>query len=383
MPDPAPMKATATGSLALLCCVTALALAGSVSCTAADAEDGFTPLFDGKSLDGWEGNQDIWSVEDGAITGRTTADTRLPHNTFLVWKGGTVEDFELRLSYRIVNGNSGIQYRSRVAEQGAMGPIVAGYQADFEAGKTYSGILYEERGRGILAQRGQMTRVVPSENGRHRVEVIASVGKSEDIQSGIKSEDWNEYRIFAIGNRLTHIINGRVTVDVIDDDAARAAKSGVLALQVHQGPPMTVQVKDIRLRRIGSSGDNGPAEAAPSSASRNGRAHLLDFFQGTWVPVTGVRGGEPIARDWLSTVRVAIRGNEFQSRWRDGGWSGRFELGEGERDLDIETETGRSIPAIFEFTDGNLRLAYPENGADRPKNFEPADGVLVITYRKE
>jgi hypothetical protein len=218
------------------------------------ADQGFKPLFDGKSLEGWEGNKAIWSVEDGAITGRTTADTRLSHNTFLVWKGGEVGDFELRLKYRIVNGNSGIQYRSRVLEQGDHGPIVGGYQADFEAGKTYSGILYEERGRGILAQRGQLTRIRPGAGGRPQIDVLATVGKSEEIQEGIRSEDWNDYVIIARGNRLTHIINGRVTADVIDEDESRSAYRGVLAIQVHQGPPMTVQVKDIELRDLSQGG---------------------------------------------------------------------------------------------------------------------------------
>ena len=100
--------------------------------------DGALSLFNGRNLDGWEGNPALWSVQDGAITGQTKADTNLKHNTFLVWKGGTVDDFELQFRYRIVNGNSGLQYRSRVVEQGAQGPIVAGYQADFEAGKTYT-----------------------------------------------------------------------------------------------------------------------------------------------------------------------------------------------------------------------------------------------------
>jgi len=212
------------------------------------AEEGFKPLFNGTSLDGWEGNTALWSVQDGAITGQTKPDTDLKHNTFLVWKGGTVGDFELRLRYRIVNGNSGIQYRSKVMEQGAQGPIVGGYQADFEAGKTYSGILYEERGRGILAQRGQKTRIVAGADGKPKVEPTGSVGNSEEIQAKIKHEDWNDYVIIAKGNHLQHFINGVATIDVVDEDSARAAKSGVLALQVHQGPPMTVQVKDIRIK---------------------------------------------------------------------------------------------------------------------------------------
>jgi len=213
-------------------------------------EEGFTSLFNGTSLDGWEGNTGIWSVQEGAITGQTKPDTGLKHNTFLVWKNGTVGDFELRLSYRIVNGNSGIQYRSKVSEQGPQGPIVAGYQADFEAGKTYSGILYEERGRGILAQRGQKTRITAGTDGKTKVEATGSVGKSEEIQAKIKPEQWNDYVVIAKGNHLQHFINGVPTVDVTDEDAAKAAKSGVLAFQVHVGPPMTVQFKDVRIKKL-------------------------------------------------------------------------------------------------------------------------------------
>ncbi|MGE3309632.1 MAG: DUF1080 domain-containing protein [Limisphaerales bacterium] len=228
----------------------ALTLALFALHSARAAEEGFTPLFNGKSLEGWEGNTALWSVQDGAITGQTKADTALKHNTFLVWKGGTVGDFELRLRYRIVNGNSGIQYRSRVVEQGAQGPIVSGYQADFEAGKTYSGILYEERGRGILAQRGQKTRIVAGTGGKAKVEPTGSVGKSEEIQAAIKHEDWNDYVVIAKGNHLQHFINGVATVDVTDEDTAHAATSGILAFQVHVGPPMTVQFKDVRIKKL-------------------------------------------------------------------------------------------------------------------------------------
>lgn len=108
-------------------------------------ESGFKSLFNGKDLTGWIGNPELWSVEDGAKTGRTgeAPHDKLTHNTFLVYTGGSVDDFELRLKYRIEKGNSGIQYRSKVLGEGEFGPIVGGYQADFEAGKKYSGILYE------------------------------------------------------------------------------------------------------------------------------------------------------------------------------------------------------------------------------------------------
>ena len=215
-------------------------------------EPGFKSIFNGKDLAGWKGNPDLWSVQEGAITGVTKADPKLTHNTFLVYTANDIDDFELRLSYRIVNGNSGIQYRSKVAEEGKFGPIVAGYQADFEAGKTYSGILYEERGRGILAQRGQKTVIKPDPDDpkKHKVEVTGSLGKSEDIQAKIKNEDWNDYVVIAKGNHFQHFINGVQTVDVTDEQESKAAKSGILALQIHVGPPMTVQFKNIRIKSL-------------------------------------------------------------------------------------------------------------------------------------
>lgn len=232
--------------------VVAGALLAARALWAAEVEAGFQPLFNGKDLTGWSGNPALWSVRDGAITGVTQADPKLTHNTFLVWTNGTTGDFELRLSYRIVAGNSGIQYRSRVIEQGAFGPIVGGYQADFEAGKNYSGILYEERGRGILALRGEkvVLKADPADAKKHRKEVAGSLGKSEDMQAKIKSEDWNDYVIIARGNHLQHFINGMQTVDVTDEHEAGAAKSGVLALQIHVGPPMTVQFRNIRLKKL-------------------------------------------------------------------------------------------------------------------------------------
>jgi hypothetical protein len=211
-------------------------------------------LFNGKDLTGWEGNREIWSVQDGTITGKTTAEKPLKHNTFLVWTGGSLRDFDLTFKYRIEKGNSGVQYRSKVLPPGEQGPIVAGYQGDFEAGKTYSGILYEERMRGILAKRGEKT-VIKSQpkdpadpkSQDFKVEVVGSVGDSNEIQAAIKDEDWNEYRIIAKGNHLQHFINGKQTVDVTDQ-YPKAAKEGVLALQIHQGPPMVVQFKDMILR---------------------------------------------------------------------------------------------------------------------------------------
>lgn len=212
-----------------------------------EADSGFQFLFNGKTLDGWEGLPGHWTVQEGAITGTTTKEQPLKQNTFLVYTNGVVDNFELRLRYRIAGGNSGIQYRSKVMDPAQF--IVGGYQADLEAGKTYSGILYEERGRGILAERGQRT-VVRDVNGATKIEVNAKLGDSADIQRSIRSDDWNDYVVIANGNHLMHFINGRLTADVVDLDTAKGAKSGVLALQIHVGPPMIVQFKDIRIRRL-------------------------------------------------------------------------------------------------------------------------------------
>ncbi len=212
-------------------------------------------IFNGTDLTGWEGNKDLWSVKDGTITGITPPDPADPtkgiikHNTFLVWKGGTVGDFELTFQYRIEKGNSGVQYRSKELTPGAFGPVISGYQADFEAGEKYSGILYEEKGRGILALRGEKTVIKPAAEAGKKptVEKLGTVGDSAAIQASIKKEDWNEYKIVAKGNHVQHFINGQQTIDVTDEDSANAPKEGLLALQIHQGPPMVVQFKSFKL----------------------------------------------------------------------------------------------------------------------------------------
>lgn len=212
------------------------------------AEDGFESLFNGKNLDGWDGNPKFWSVQDGVIQGQTTKNNPTKGNTFLVYRKDSLENFELHFQYKIIGGNSGVQYRSTEVAPW----VISGYQADIDSGNTYSGIMYHEKGRGILAQRGTVSKVItdPGNPKKHKVQVIGSLGKSEDIQAGIKKEDWNQYVIMANGNQLTHIINGRVTSITIDEHPAGRRSSGLLAIQLHAGPPMTLHVKDIKLRRI-------------------------------------------------------------------------------------------------------------------------------------
>jgi hypothetical protein len=196
-------------------------------------------IFNGKDLTGWDGDPQFWSVQDGAITGLTTAEKPAKGNTFIIWRGGTLKDFELHAPFRLENHNSGIQYRSK--DRGKW--VVNGYQADMDGGNAYTGALYEEGGRGMLATPGQ--KVTIGEDGKPKV--TGSVAEPKAIKDLIKNKDWNEYVIIAQANHIVQKLNGTVTVDVTDDDEKRRAMEGILAFQLHAGPPMKVQFKDVML----------------------------------------------------------------------------------------------------------------------------------------
>ena len=211
------------------------------------AEKDFKKIFDGKTLKGWNGNPKFWSVKDGAMTGQTTKENPTKGNTFIIWEGKT-GDFDLRLDYKIIGGNSGIQYRSFKAD----GPDewrIGGYQADFEAGDTYSGICYGERFRGILSLRGKKTTLTVGDDGKLKKEV-EEFAKDADIAKAIKKEDWNSYRIVARNFNLTHYINDVKTTQVVERDRKTRRADGLLALQLHAGPPMTVHFKNIRIKAL-------------------------------------------------------------------------------------------------------------------------------------
>lgn len=200
-------------------------------------------IFDGKSLDGWDGNPQLWRVEDGCITGQTTAEVPTRGNTFLTWTRGEVDDFELTAEYKLDGGNSGIQVRSFAVKDEQW--VVGGYQADFESGDRYSGIVYGERYRGILADRGQKTVI----GADHKPTVKEQFAKSEDLQKGIKKGEWNAIRVVAKGWTVENYINGTLTASVTDEDKEQRRRSGLLAFQLHAGPPMKVQFRNIKLKR--------------------------------------------------------------------------------------------------------------------------------------
>ena len=207
-------------------------------------KDGFASLFNGTDLAGWQGDTKYWSVRDGAITGESTKDNPLKHNTFLVWNRGDVRDFELRVTCRIKGNNSGIQYRSQLVDPEKF--IVHGYQADFGPGESHNGKLYDEGGRAALAQPGQ--KVVVGSDGA--IEVVGELGDAQTVKKGIPEDTWVEYVIIARGNRLIHQIDGETMIDATDDQADERDLTGLLALQLHGGDPMTVQFKNVRLKTL-------------------------------------------------------------------------------------------------------------------------------------
>jgi putative heme-binding domain-containing protein len=217
-----------------------LALFGAGQMLAADR--GFKSLFNGKNLDGWDGDPALWKVEDGCLTGTTREDQPLPYNKFLIWRGGTLKDFELRVQVRLTgSNNSGIQYRSRELKD--VGPwSIGGYQCDIHPAPANNGMLYDERGRGIVAQHGQ--KVVVDGNGGKWI-----TGSTGPVQE-VKLDAWNEYTVIAQGNKLTHKLNGKVTAEIVDLHEAERELEGLLAFQVHRGPVMKVQFKDVRLKEL-------------------------------------------------------------------------------------------------------------------------------------
>ncbi|HCN79321.1 MAG TPA: DUF1080 domain-containing protein [Verrucomicrobiales bacterium] len=213
--------------------------------TAAHAqEEGFKSLFNGKDLAGWDGNPELWSVQDGCITGKTNGPDHLSYNQFLIWRGGVLKNFELRAKIKVTGNNTGIQYRSKELPENGKWSI-GGYQCDVHPATPNNAMMYEERGRGIIAQNGQGVVVDPS-----GVKWLAS--EHDPVQADVA--EWHEYIVIAKGNHLVHKLDGKVTVDLLDFEEGRRALEGLLAFQIHRGPAMTVQIKDVLLKELPEGG---------------------------------------------------------------------------------------------------------------------------------
>ncbi len=321
------------GLAAVLCGV----LAAASPAVAADDPAGGTSIFDGKTLDGWDGNPELWSVRDGEIVGQTTPEKPTKGNTFLVWKGGDVGDFELTLDYSIDGGNSGIQYRSFEVPNEKW--VIGGYQADIDSGDTYSGINYGERFRGILANRGQKTVV---ENGG-KVKVVEQFAESKDLQSKVNKKGWNHYKITAKGFTFTHELNGTVMSVCTDDDAKTRRATGLLALQLHAGPPMTVRFKNLMLKRLG--GDAAKSEKAKSEkkTSDAGGAKKIVFVAGG--PSHGYGAHEHKAGCMLLAASLEKSGLPVETQVVTNGWPKDESVFDGADAVVIYSDGGGGHPA--------------------------------------
>lgn len=234
------------------------------------AEDGFQSLFNGKDLTGWDGNPELWSVEDGVITGKTNGPDHLEYNQFLIWRGGVLKDFELHLEFRVEgDNNSGVQYRAQEMKDVGRWSI-GGYQADIHGNTAYTGMLYDERGRGIVAQRGQKV-VIRSKNDKDVTKLDVSVAPIDVTQ-------WHTMTIIARGNRLEHKIDGTTTAIIIDEDQENREMEGLLAFQVHRGPAMKAQFRNIRLKHL-----QGDRKVSQASRKKKSAAPRPEHAQPQWI----------------------------------------------------------------------------------------------------
>ena len=220
---------------------------------AAPPESNLQEIFNGKDLDGWNGDPRLWRVQDGVIHGETTEATPATGNTFLIWKNGTTKDFELRLSFRCnATNNSGIQYRSKhiTGDKVKNAWVVRGYQHELRNETTFpntSSFIYDEGGdRGRVCLVGEKASWWA--DGK-KVE-SSSLIDQEGFQSLMKLDGWNDVAIIGKGANIQHYLNNRLVLDFTDNEPSLALKEGVLALQLHAGKPMWAEFKNIRIKAI-------------------------------------------------------------------------------------------------------------------------------------
>lgn|SRR5690606_5751097 len=225
---------------------------------AAQSEEGFTPMFQNESLAGWVGDTTYWRMDGDILIGEITPEQSLTDNTFLIWEGKEMSDFILKSDFKITaEGNSGINYRSEQLNEPRF--AMKGYQADIDGQHRYTGQNYEERNRTTLAYRGQRTEIKDSSpespgksegNAWTNLEVVDSVASESELNDIIKPNEWNEIKIVAEGNKLSHYINGLLVSETNDKDTEHRKDSGLIGVQVHVGPPMKVEYRNMRIKTL-------------------------------------------------------------------------------------------------------------------------------------
>jgi hypothetical protein len=218
---------------------------GVFPATVPDDDAGFVPIFDGASLTGWDGDPKFWRVEGGSIVGESTPTNVVAMNNFLIWRGGVLRDFELKLEFRMNGANSGIQYRS--SEMPSVGKwVLKGYQADMDFTQGYLGNVHDERGRGVLSRRGEVTRIGDGPT----FKVVGTIADSTLLRGVMNVNGWNSYHIIARGPVLLQFLNTQLMAIAIDDDPKGHAAEGVLGFQMHTGPPFRIEFRNIRYKKI-------------------------------------------------------------------------------------------------------------------------------------
>ncbi len=296
----------------------------AVTATAAERDSEFKSIFDGKTLAGWNAaDMSYWSIEDGAITAKITKEKPLKENLYLIWQGGDLADFELKLKHRVFGSkgiNCGFQFRSKELPN----HDVAGYQVDNNLDTDWLVRLYDEHGRHTLAMRGQ--RTVFDEAGKA---TSADLGEAKG-KPWFRLEDWHEYHLICVGSRLTLKVDGRLAAEVEDNDRNQRDLAGLLGLQLHTGPPTTAQFKDIQLKVLkpgrlsatvpASAPASAPLQdktlvvwAAPANLTQQaGSALTIDDGQSHF---DGIVFGEIAARKWMPGSDYSRRTLKEQANW--------------------------------------------------------------------
>ena len=202
----------------------------------------------------WDGDPKFWRAENGVIIGESTPEKVVGPNTFLIWKGAAPGDFEMKVEIRMNSTNSGIQYRSRMLppHEGQQAPNtghawrLGGYQMDLDFANQYPGQLYEEAGRGFLAERGTVTYI--AKDGTKGM--IGNLESAEALKALFKPGDWNQFHLIARGNTLIHIVNGHVTAVCVDDDVKGRSMGGLIGFQLHSGPPMKLEIRNVAIKLL-------------------------------------------------------------------------------------------------------------------------------------
>ncbi len=322
----------------------------------AQAEDGFRSLFNGNDLTGWDGNPELWSVEDGCITGKTTGPEQLKYNQFLLWRGGVLKNFELRAQVKLAGNNSGIQYRSRKFPDVGKWSI-GGYQCDVHPTAKNNAMVFGEKSGGVLAKNGHNVVIDPEDK-------RWLVAEREPVT--VDMAEWHEYTIIAQGHHLVQKIDGRVTADLLDFGKTTYVPEGLLAFQLHNGPAMKVQIKDVLLKEL-PDGDVTvfdkamlPASAVPlenSNGKKAGKAKAADKASST--------SAAPATAQASATPSVLPPAGTWKWLWRNSPTPGggarlkkEFDLKEGpvkEAVLRVTCDNGAKV-----FLNGELALTNPD-----------------------